>query len=87
MSCLLCEGQKIPAEGFSKKGMHTMKQNMDFLFGTSEKLEPSDYIQLVEDENETYLSFQNSSGEYADGFIAIRYCPLCGKKLKAIEKE
>jgi len=87
LSCLLCNGEKIPAEGFLKNSIHTMKQNLDFLFGSNEKEDPSDYIRLVEDKDETYLAFNNSSGEYSDGIVAIQYCPLCGRKLKSLKEE
>lgn len=87
LDCLLCKGEKIPAEGFSGNRIHTMKQNLDFLFGPIGNEDPSDYIQLVEDEDETYLTFNNSSGEYSDGIVAIQYCPLCGRKLKSLKEE
>lgn len=87
MSCLFCKGQKIPAEGFSGNGIHTMKQNLDLLFGSSKESEPSDYIQLGQDSEENFLLFQNSSDEYAEGRVAIHYCPLCGRDLDTIGKE
>ena len=82
MSCDFCEGKRIPPTGFGSSGIHTMCQNLAFLFGNMEEHEPDDYIQLEKDEDGYFLTFQNSSGEYAKGFVEIKYCPLCGKKLE-----
>lgn len=89
MSCDFCEGKRIPPIRFGSSGIHTMRRNLAFLFGNMgyipvfmEEHEPDDYIQLEKNEDGYFLTFQNSSGEYAKGFAEIKYCPLCGKKLE-----
>lgn len=32
------------------------------------------------------IRYDNSGGEYAEGYLPINYCPLCGKNLRETEK-
>lgn len=81
MNCDFCEGKLIPPDGFGSTGIHTISQNISYLFGKDINFKSYDYIRLFKDDNKYFLIFQNSSGEYSEGFIAIKYCPMCGKKL------
>lgn len=83
--CDFCEEKFIHSDGtVNGTGCcNTMKMNMNMLFATApEDGEEIDGIQLEKSEdNENYLKFDSSSGEYNQQFIAIKYCPFCGKEL------
>lgn len=87
MSCKFCEGKCIPPDGFGTAGIHTMSQNLTYLFGQKVDSEPNDYIRLTWDGSKPFLAFQSSSCEYADAFVEIKYCPMCGKNLKEVKNE
>lgn len=80
MTCKFCNGELIPMEAVGE-GIKTMRIMLGMLGGEFE--EEYDGIQLMEG---NYLTFDNSSGEYARGAVEINYCPMCGHELKGSEE-
>lgn len=60
-----------------------MKTMFNNLLGLDKDYDESD---RAEDgimlKNSNILAFDNSSGEYAEMYIEINYCPFCGRKLE-----
>lgn len=80
--CKFCGGDLIPVERFGENGFRPMSVNLFFITGTY----PENYgITLKKQEGHVFLCFDNSCGEYCEGQIEIKYCPFCGKELKAQE--
>ena len=81
-NCKFCEGKVIKAHEYGE-GIKTMRSMFSSLMGLSNDYDESD---RAEDgimlNNGNVLSFDNSSGEYAEMFIEINYCPFCGRKLE-----
>lgn len=76
--CDYCEGNKPFKAEYSAKGIHTMKMNLNLLFGFGE----DDGIAHIKD---GILFADTSSGEYAELGFKINYCPMCGKKMEGKE--
>lgn len=81
-NCKFCEGKVIKAHEYGE-GIKTMKTMFNSLLGLDNDYDESyraeDGVML---NSGNVLSFDNSSGEYAEMFIEINYCPFCGKKLE-----
>lgn len=80
MSCKFCEGKYILPDGPVTK-TNTVHQDLAYLYTSQDDAEPWNYIRLIRDEGKPFLVFQNSSGEYVELAVEIKYCPLCGKEL------
>lgn len=80
--CIFCSGTPIDAE-YCGDGIKTMGMMLGMLFGAGKsETECNNGIQL---QHGNMLVFDNSAREYAPLSIEIRYCPFCGKELKAEE--
>ena len=80
--CMFCSGCPVKAE-YVGQGIKTMSMMLGMMFGRDEdEDECNNGIQL---QNGNQLVFDNSAREYAPLSIDIRYCPFCGKELKAAE--
>lgn len=77
--CEYCEGKKVFEAEYTGKGIHTMKQNLDFIFGRGE----DDGIAHIDN---GILYVDNSSKEYAELGFKINYCPNCGAKMPENEE-
>lgn len=73
--CEYCEGKKAFVAEYTGKGIHTMKQNLNFIFGRGE----DDGIAHIDNR---ILYVDNSSKEYAELGFRINYCPNCGEKIR-----
>lgn len=83
--CSFCNHEKIRPD-FLGQGIKTPADNAASLFASvlgTEK-ETTTGIRLFEYDEGSCLAFDNSAGEYAEGVIEIRYCPLCGRNLRVI---
>lgn len=76
--CEYCEGKKKFIPEYTGEGIHTMQQNLNFMFGFGK----NDAIAHIKDR---ILYVDNSSGEYAELGFQINYCPNCGEKLRESE--
>lgn len=64
-----------------KKGRNTQKEQKSISYSRDYELNEVNGIILVNEDEENQLYFDNSSWEYARGYIKINYCPICGRKL------
>ena len=81
-NCKFCEGKVIKAHEYGE-GIKTMKTMLNaFLCNQDEDEEFDRAEDGVMLNSGNVLSFDNSSGEYAEMFIEINYCPFCGRKLE-----
>lgn len=78
--CDFCETRLFHTMDIRGEGIGTMSDNIQTLFGRSGYTGSG--VQLKELNGEPVLSYDNSSNEYGDGYLPIRYCPMCGRKLK-----
>jgi len=81
-NCKFCEGKVIKAHEYGER-IKTMKTMLNNMLGFDEDYDEYDRAEdgvMLNSGN--VLSFDNSSGEYAEMFIEINYCPFCGKKLE-----
>lgn len=79
--CEFCQKENFqPAEGFDRNtGYMTMTAMLDKIFAAHDQPSGSGiYLKCHR------LFFDNSSDEYADGYIEIKYCPFCGKEIPLI---
>lgn len=75
--CDFCENGKFKeVDGYDNSGLRTMKSLLGGLVGKEEN-----GILIDVENDEHYLVFDNSSGEYTKGAVKIAFCPLCGRKL------
>lgn len=77
--CDYCESKKKFIPEHSGEGIHTMKQNLNWMFGFGE----DDTIAHIKN---GILYVDNSSGEYAELGFKIKYCPICGEKMPESEE-
>ena len=61
-------------------GIATMADNIQSLFGRSQITGSG--VQLKALNGGIVLAYDNSADEYGDGYLPIRYCPMCGQKLQ-----
>lgn len=82
--CEFCDGKLIPTE-YTSGGIRTAADMISSLYTSffGEEKSTGSGIRLICEDGENLLSFDNSANEYADGMIAINYCPMCGRKLNA----
>ena len=73
--CDFCEKYEKAEPEVKGEGINTAMNNLNLLFGYHET---GDGIHLDDD---NYLMFDNSSGEYAELGVKIKYCPMCGREL------
>lgn len=76
--CGFCKGEFKSADGVVDGGQMTMRTMLGIMIGKNPSEDDGMGIKLYGDK----LFFDNSSGEYTDGFVQINYCPFCGKELK-----
>lgn len=72
--CDYCEGKKTFKAEYSGEGIHTMKMNLQSLFGGCDES-----IAFIKD---GILYADTSSGEYAELGFKINYCPNCGAEME-----
>lgn len=83
IECAFCAGKVINAE-YAQDGIKTMGMMLSMLMGRFDEVkEKCDNGIQLQDGNK--LCFDNSAREYAVLSVDIRYCPFCGKELKAEE--
>ena len=75
--CDFCKGKEtIKATSIIDK---RRANPMNYMFGSLVGLKIEEFgIRLVVPNN---LCFDNSCGEYNEGVVEIKYCPMCGRKL------
>lgn len=81
--CPFCNGLTVASEmsGDGQRPMALSAALIQSMFGEYEP--PNHYgIHL---EHGDWMHFDNSCGEYADGMIQIRFCPICGRALKGLD--
>lgn len=83
--CNFCKNKQFIPMQFRGEGIGTVIDNINAIFGRQDDITGGSGIQIVEDSGQFFLSYDNSADEYADGFAAINYCPICGMELKKEE--
>lgn len=79
--CEFCEKDFIKrVDGYEKEKNYT-KRTKSISYSRDYELNEVNGIILVNENEENRLYFDNSSWEYARGYIKINYCPICGRKL------
>ena len=76
MDCAFCKGKRIKMDAIGS-GIRTMQINLYSLLGNMEDIDGG--IHLV---GKNKLAYDNSSGEYAEQMVYIKYCPFCGTELE-----
>lgn len=74
--CEFCEGNERISEEYHGEGILPMGTMITNLFGFGDRKNGIRY-----DSENNLLGFDNSEGEYAECFVKINYCPMCGKDL------
>ena len=84
--CRFCCGEIIHGEYRCGGGYPTMSTMLYTLFGYDHENDEQikDGIQLRDD---NLLVFESSSGEYESLGVRIKYCPMCGVKLRDKDKQ
>lgn len=81
--CKFCEETNFKiVDGYEKGKKHTERTKRIFCSRDYELNEVNGIILVVDEDKENRLYFDNSSWEYARGYIKINYCPICGRKLE-----
>lgn len=75
--CEFCEGNKIIRDEYHGQGILPARTMITGLFGFGDSKNGIRY-----DTKNNLLGFDNSEGEYAEGFVKINYCPICGRDLR-----
>lgn len=79
--CEFCEKDFVKrVDGYEKTKKLTERTKRIFYSRDYELNEVNGMI-LVNEDEENQLYFDNSSWEYARGYIKINYCPICDRKL------
>lgn len=79
--CEFCEETKFKRVDGYEKGKKYTKRTKRIAYSRDYELNEVNGIILVNEDEENQLYFDNSSLEYARGYIKINYCPICGRKL------
>jgi hypothetical protein len=80
--CEFCEETNFKiVDGYEKGKKHTERTKSIFCSRDYELNEVNGIILVIDEDKENRLYFDNSSWEYARGYIKINYCPICGRKL------
>lgn len=79
--CEFCEKTNFKIVDGYKKGKNIQKEQKVFFCSRDYELNEVNGTILVNEDKENRLYFDNSSWEYARGYIKINYCPICGRKL------
>lgn len=81
--CAFCEKKEFMPMLERGEGIGTVMDNLMMLLGSDDDdYEPTSGVQIVEDEDGIFLTYDNSAREYGKGYMKIRYCPMCGRKLE-----
>lgn len=75
--CKFCEGNERISEEYHEEGLLPMRTMITGLFGFGDSKNGIRY-----DSENNLLGFDNSEGEYAECFVKINYCPMCGRDLR-----
>lgn len=75
--CKFCEGNERICDEYNKEGLLPARTMITGLFGFGDSKNGIRY-----DTENNRLGFDNSEGEYAEGFVKIKYCPMCGRDLR-----
>lgn len=80
--CKFCEETNFKiVDGYEKGKKHTERTKSIFCSKDYELNEVNGIILVIDEDKENRLYFDNSSWEYARGYIKINYCPICGREL------
>lgn len=80
--CEFCEKDFVKrVDGYEKTKKFTERTKRIFYSRDYELNELNGMILVLDEDGENRLYFDNSSREYARGYIKINYCPICGRKL------
>lgn len=80
--CEFCEKDFIKRVDGYEKGKNYTKRTKSISYSRDYELnEVNGMILVLDEDRENRLYFDNSSWEYARGYIKINYCPMCGRKL------
>lgn len=80
--CEFCEETKFKRVDGYEKGKNYTKRTKSIAYSRDYELnEVNGMILVIDEDRENRLYFDNSSWEYARGYIKINYCPICGRKL------
>ena len=80
--CEFCETSFVKKVDGYEKGKNYTKRTKSISYSRDYELnEVNGMILVLDEDGENRLYFDNSSWEYARGYIKINYCPICGKKL------
>lgn len=80
--CEFCEETNFKiVDGYEKGKKYTERTKSIFCSKDYELNEVNGIILVIDEDKENRLYFDNSSWEYARGYIKINYCPICGRKL------
>lgn len=86
--CEFCEETNFKVvDGYKKGKKHTERTKRIFCSRDYELNEVNGIILVIDEDKENRLYFDNSSWEYARGYIKINYCPICGRELLIENKE
>ena len=86
--CEFCEETNFKiVDGYEKGKKHTERTKSIFCSKDYELNEVNGIILVIDEDKENRLYFDNSSWEYARGYIKINYCPICGRELLVENKE
>ena len=79
--CEFCEKDFVKrVDGYEKTKKLTERTKRIF-YSRDYELNEVNGIILVNEDEENRLYLDNSSWEYARGYVKINYCPICGRKL------
>lgn len=79
--CEFCEKINFKIVDGYGKGKKYTKRTKSIFCSRDYELNEVNGVTLVNEDEENRLYFDNSSWEYARGYIKINYCPICGRKL------
>lgn len=78
--CEFCEETNFKRVDGYEKGKKYTKRTKSISYSRDYELnEVNGMILVLDEDRENRLYFDNSSWEYARGYIKINYCPMCGK--------
>lgn len=81
--CAFCEKDFVKKVDGYEKGKKYTERTKNIIFSRDYELNEVNGIILVLNENgENRLYFDNSSWEYARGYVKVNFCPICGRKLR-----
>ena len=79
--CEFCEETNFKRVDGYEKGKNYTKRTKNISYSRDYELNEVNGIILVNEDEENRLYFDNSSWEYARGYVKINFCPICGRKL------